>query len=128
MTPERFRRVEEIFHAALSRAESERAAFLDHVCGGDTALQRDVESLLAQQPSMVSYLEGTSASASLIVGETTESRLANRRLGVYQVHDRIGVGGMGEVYRARDTRLETRVCRGHAGNCQADGRRARICS
>ncbi len=105
MTPERFRLVEEIFHAALSRVESERAVFLAQACGGDMTLQRDVESLLAQPAPMVGFLEGTSACASSIVRDAEDSLLTNRRLGVYQVYERIGVGGMGEVYRARDTRL-----------------------
>jgi eukaryotic-like serine/threonine-protein kinase len=104
MTPERWRQVEEIFHAALSRDESERVAFLAHACASDVALRREVEVLLARQAS--GFLEGPAVAA---VGETIsdagDSLLTGRRLGSYQVHERIGVGGMGEVYRARDTRL-----------------------
>ena len=104
MTPERWRQVEEIFHAALSRDESERVAFLADACASDLALRREVEVLLARQAS--GFLEGPVATA---VGETIsdagDSLLTGRRLGSYQVHERIGVGGMGEVYRARDTKL-----------------------
>jgi len=55
MTPERWRQVEEMLHAALSRGERERAAFLLQACGGDVALQREVELLLAQQASMGAF-------------------------------------------------------------------------
>ena len=106
MTPERWRQVEEMLHAALSRGESERAAFLVHACAGDVALRREVELLLAQQASMGGFLEDPAvATAAPMVSETGASVLTGRRLGAYEVRERIGVGGMGEVYRARDTRL-----------------------
>ena len=106
MTPERWRQVEEIVHAALSRGESERMAFLAHACAGDEALRREVESLLAQQASAGGFLEDPAvAAAAQMVSDTGASLLTGRRLGAYQVHARIGVGGMGEVYRARDTKL-----------------------
>ena len=57
MTPERWRQVEEIVHAALSRGESERPAFLAQTCAGDEALSGEVESLLAQQASTTGFLE-----------------------------------------------------------------------
>ena len=95
-----------MLHAALSRGESERVAFLGHACAGDLALRREVELLLAQQASMGGFLEDPAvATAAPMVSETGSSVLTGRRLGVYQVHERIGVGGMGEVYRARDTKL-----------------------
>ena len=106
MTPERWRQVEEMLHAALSRSESERVAFLGHACAGDVALRREVELLLAQQASMGGFLEDPAvATAAPMVSETGATVLTGRRLGAYEVHERIGVGGMGEVYRARDTRL-----------------------
>ncbi len=106
MTPERWRKVEEIVHSALSRVESERIAFLDHACGGDASLRREVESLLAQQASTGDFLESPAvADPARMIGEDDLSMLTGRRLGPYQVHERIGAGGMGEVYRARDTKL-----------------------
>ena len=95
-----------MLHAALSRGESERVAFLGHACAGDVALRREVELLLAQQASMGGFLEDPAmAPAAQLASETGASVLTGRRLGAYQVHERIGVGGMGEVYRARDTRV-----------------------
>ena len=106
MTPERWRQVEEMLHSALSRGERERGAFLVHACAGDVALRREVELLLAQQASMGGFLEDQAvATAAPMVIAPAASVLSGRRLGAYQVHERIGVGGMGEVYRARDTRL-----------------------
>ncbi len=106
MTPERWRQVEEIFHAALSRAESDREAFLVHMCAGDLALRREVESLLAQQASEAGFLDDPAvAAATHMVSDAGASLVIGRRLGAYQVRERIGVSGMGEVYRARDTRL-----------------------
>ncbi len=46
MTPERWREIERLYHAALERDAAERAAFLNEACGGDEALRREVESLL----------------------------------------------------------------------------------
>lgn len=56
MTPERWRRVEELYHAALARDARDRALFLGDACAGDDALRRDVESLLAQPMSAEAFL------------------------------------------------------------------------
>ena len=106
MTPERWRRVEELYHAALTRSESDRTAFLAHACAGDEALLREVQSLLTQPSSGRGFLDGPAvAVAAQMVSDIGRSALTGRRLGAYQVHARIGAGGMGEVYRARDTKL-----------------------
>ena len=57
MTPDRWRRIEELYHAALARVESERPAFLTEACAGDDALRREVESLLAQPASADGFLD-----------------------------------------------------------------------
>ena len=106
MTPERWRQVEEIFHAALARGENDRAGFLADACAGDAELLREVKSLLAQPTSVRGFLDGPAmAAAALMAGDIGQSTLTGRRLGAYHVHERIGAGGMGEVYRARDTKL-----------------------
>lgn len=106
MTPERWRRVEELYHAALKCSERDRSAFLASACAGDDTLRRDVESLLAEQAPVAGFLEGPPAAvAAHIVGDIGSLVFAGQRLGVYQVQARIGTGGMGEVYRARDTKL-----------------------
>ena len=76
MTPERWRHVEEILHAALSRRENERMAFLADACAGDEALRREVESLLIQQASADGFLEDQAvAAAAQMVSETETSLL-----------------------------------------------------
>jgi eukaryotic-like serine/threonine-protein kinase len=49
MTPERLRQIEDLFHRALEKTESQRAAFLDEACAGDEPMRREVESLLNQE-------------------------------------------------------------------------------
>jgi eukaryotic-like serine/threonine-protein kinase len=104
MKTERWQEISHLYDAALARDAGQRAAFLRDACAGDLALRREVEALLAQQAS--GFLEGPAvAAAASTVSTAGESVLTGRRLGAYQVHERIGVGGMGEVYRARDTKL-----------------------
>jgi len=106
MERDRWPRVEELYHAAAARAEGERAAFLAEACAGDDVLRREVESLLAQPASDRGFLDGPAvAVAAQLVSEASVSVLTGRRLGTYQVQARIGAGGMGEVYRAHDTKL-----------------------
>ena len=84
---------------ALAKDVRERAAFLDEACGGDAALRNEVESLLAGRAEEPRFLESpgwAAASAPLAAGT---------RLGPYEIQSFIGAGGMGQVYKARDTRL-----------------------
>ena len=60
MGPERWQRIEELYHAALELGESERAEFLAQACGGDEALRREVESLLAYEKPANAFMEAPS--------------------------------------------------------------------
>jgi TolB-like protein len=99
-----WRRVEQLFHDARERPPDQRGAFLAQACAGDPALQHDVESLLAQEEGSL-LRDGVQALARQIAGANREGT----RLGPYVLGPLMGVGGMGEVYRARDTRLDRDV-------------------
>ncbi|MGH7555502.1 MAG: protein kinase, partial [Longimicrobiales bacterium] len=103
MDPARWKRLEEIYHAAVTRAPGQREAFLDEVCREDEALRRDVQALL--DVSTEGQFETRSPAETPGVSDLASPILTGRRIGAFQIHERIGVGGMGEVYRARDTKL-----------------------
>lgn len=93
-------RLSDLFHEALARPPADRPAFLASACQGDEQLRRDVEALLAYEAA------GSAMFAEPAGFRTaTSSDLAGRRLGDYVVAERIGSGGMGDVYRAHDHTL-----------------------
>jgi hypothetical protein len=106
MTPERWRKIEQLYHSAREREGNQRAAFLKEACAGDEALRREVESLLAQEKGAEGFLEAPAleAAAKLLVEDRGQSWVG-RQLGSYQVISFLDLGGMGEVYQARDTKL-----------------------
>ena len=103
---DRWRQISQLYHEALELQANQRAALLAQACAGDEALRLAVESLLAQPASAEAYLAETAAlSAAQLVSDPGTSRLDGHRIGVYEVQALLGAGGMGEVYRARDTKL-----------------------
>jgi serine/threonine protein kinase len=107
MDAARWKRIKQIYQAAVQRPPRERTAFLEHACAGDEDLRREVDALLAQ-PSGSFNAPELAATAALVTTDAAQS-LIGRRIGAYQVDTRIGAGAMGEVYRARDTRLDRDV-------------------
>src|SRR5262245_10183714 len=107
MDAERWQRVSQLFEAVLECPAAERAAFLAAACEGNDALRRDVESLLAQEerngpldrPVFVAE-DPLPATAALTEGSS---------VGPYRIAGIIGAGGMGEVYRAHDSKLGRQV-------------------
>jgi len=109
-TPADWERVRGLFDDALALPPSERAAFLRAQLGEDDETYRDVESLLAAHPAAEGFL---SNSPGRIGGDevapSADWLASGARLGAFEIIDRVGSGGMGDVYRARDVRLDREV-------------------
>ena|SRR5437867_4591474 len=106
MPEERSQRIEQLYHAARERDPRERAAFLEQACGGDDALRREVESLLAEEDGVQSFLETPAVEfVRKMSGEDANQSVIGRQIGSYSIRSLVAKGGMGEVYCARDTKL-----------------------
>ena len=113
MAVDRWEHVFALFDAALARPEADRASFLSNECGDDERLRQEVESLLAANGDAQGFLSGrplrTGEAEVDPSGPASPILTRGMRLGVFDVESFVGAGGMGEVYRARDTRLDRYV-------------------
>src|SRR5262245_50329542 len=110
MTSEQYRRVGEIYHGAMELAPEARADFLAGACGDDDELRREVESLLRAREQAEGFIAGKVAGVVAdIAAEKQIPSLIGHKISHYQVLSLLGVGGMGEVFLAEDTRLGRKV-------------------
>lgn len=110
MTPERWQQIDQVFQTVVELNSEERIIFLDKTCGGDEELRREVESLLSSDEQELSLIESPAfeVAAPLLVSDRPELEIG-RQFGSYKILALIARGGMGEVYLARDERLERKI-------------------
>jgi serine/threonine protein kinase/Tol biopolymer transport system component len=111
MKHERWNKIESVFHKALEAGEDRRGAVLEESCAGDEDLRREVESLIAQHENAADFIEkpvfevSRPAKRSVPLAMQPRANLEGSTFAQYRVVEEIGVGGMGVVYKAEDTRL-----------------------
>ncbi|CAN5825259.1 hypothetical protein BH20ACI4_BH20ACI4_03810 [soil metagenome] len=111
MTSEQWQKVKGLFDDALALAPVKREKFLKNACGTDRELRREVENLLASFENAESFMDNPAAAevASLIIEKKDAKFKDGQTIAHYEIVLQIGEGGMGEVYLAKDTRLNRKV-------------------
>ena len=104
MSIERWHNVESLFHSARTLKPEQRRGYLESACGGDQELLREVESLVANDELAAEFLETDDPDAQ--AGARKASVPPGEKIGPYVILEFLKAGGMGEVHKARDTRLD----------------------
>ncbi len=111
MNPEQWQKLEKVFHATLEIEPSKRSAFLKVACEGDENILKEVEKFLSAHDEADDFIQKPvfSEAIQLLSSPDKTPSLVGKSFSHYEIISRIGVGGMGEVYLARDTKLERNV-------------------
>src|SRR5262245_44816561 len=110
MTPERYRQVGRLYHAALELEPDKRMAFLDEACADDDEMRGEVGSLLQAHEQAGDYFAAPALEVTArLLADRKEPSLVGHSISHYQLLSLLGAGGMGEVYLAQDTRLGRKV-------------------
>ena len=109
---ERWRTIERVYHDALARDPGERSAFVRDACGGDESLRREVDSLLTYAERSTEFMQTQAIDVVARAGFQAQggaTPLVGQIVGPYEIAALLGSGGMGDVYRARDRKLQRDV-------------------
>jgi predicted ATPase/tRNA A-37 threonylcarbamoyl transferase component Bud32 len=109
MTDENWEKAKRIFADAIKLAPEFRLAYLADVCADDSETRREVESLLASFDDAEGFMESPAVGEVAEVIHQTKNPGKGKCFGHYEIVERIGAGGMGEVYLANDKKLNRKV-------------------
>jgi eukaryotic-like serine/threonine-protein kinase len=102
--------IEELFHSALALDPGQRKAFLDRSCGSDLDLRAEVQNLISMHEKPGNFLDLPAYEGGTdLLADVPAPSLTGKLLAHYEILESIGAGGMGEIYRARDTHLDRSV-------------------
>ncbi|MDT4968287.1 MAG: eukaryotic-like serine/threonine-protein kinase [Acidobacteriota bacterium] len=110
MTTDRWQMIKEIFHASLERGPDQRSSFLEDACRGDNSLRQEVEQLIAAHEKEGEFIDSPAyeVGAAWLV-DPKGSLLVGQQISHYRILATLGIGGMGEVYLAQDTKLGRKI-------------------
>lgn len=118
--------IENTFHHALALSGTERVRYISQACAENESMRSEIESLLTSFEKENDFLEETAFDLGMKVLESNlDVSLTGREIGFYKIFDKLGSGGMGDVYLAEDTRLNRKVALKFLSNTLVDDRWAK---